>query len=90
MLNNAINFQIQGLAASIVNMAAIKIVGQLAFGGLKTKIVGQVHDELIFNVPKSEVEQVSIIVQDCMQNIMQLTVPLRTVPQFGQNYKECK
>lgn len=89
-LNNAINFQVQSLAASIVNRAAIRIARQLRKAGLQSRLVAQVHDELVLNVLESEIEIVGELVQTTMQTIVPLKVPLRTVPQFGNNYKECK
>lgn len=89
-LNNAINFQVQSLAASIVNRASIAIAKELQQRALKARIVCQVHDEIVLNVPESECDIVGQLVQNTMQTIVKLSVPLRTVPQFGANYKECK
>lgn len=88
--NNAINFQVQSLAASIVNRAAIKISKLIVAHNLRSRIVLQVHDELVLNVPENEIEQVSALVKEVMENIVKLSVPLRTVPQIGRNFKECK
>ena len=90
LLNNAINFQVQGLAASIVNRAAIAIARKLKTEGHKSYIVAQIHDEIVLNVPKNEIEPVGALVQSIMQNIVELSVPLRTVPQFGACFKDCK
>lgn len=90
LLNNAVNFQVQGLAASIMNRAAIAIARKLKSEQLQAAIVNQVHDELVLEVPVAEQERVFALVQDCMQNITKLDVPLRTVPQFGASYAECK
>lgn len=90
LLNNAINFQVQGLAASIMNRASIAIARKLASEQLKAAIVAQIHDELVLNVPINETEQVSALVKDIMENITKLDVPLRTMPQLGNNFKECK
>lgn len=90
LCNNAINFQIQSLAASIINRASIAISDKLKSKGLKAKIVAQLHDELLLNVPKNEIEEVSSIVKHTMENIVKLKVPLRTTPQIGSNFKECK
>jgi DNA polymerase I-like protein with 3'-5' exonuclease and polymerase domains len=86
-LNNAINFQVQGLAASIVNRASI----ELAKLGYIPSI--QVHDELVYEVPaegQGDVSEASAVIKDVMENVMKLAVPLRTVPQWGKNYRECK
>ena len=84
LLNNAINFQVQGLAASIMNRAAIAIARQ----GIIP--IAQVHDELVFDIPQQDRERISNIVKHTMQTIMPLSVPLRTEPQFGINYRLCK
>jgi len=83
-VNNAINFQIQGLAASIVNRAAIKLAKQ----GLIP--VCQVHDELVYDLPITDISEKCQQIQAVMQNILPLTVPLRTEPQLGDNYAQCK
>lgn len=90
LCNNSINFQVQGLAASIVNRAAISICRRLRAGNYTAGLVMQIHDELVLDVPEAELQQVCEIVQDVMQNIVQLSVPLRTSPQIGSNFKECK
>lgn len=84
LLNNAVNFQVQGLAASIVNRAAI----ELAKRGFK--IIAQIHDEIVFELPNTQLEAASVIVKQVMESILPLSVPLRTTPQIGNNYRECK
>lgn len=90
LVNNSRNFQIQGLAASIINRAAIAVNRTLKANNLKARLVMQIHDELVYDVPKSEVETVSRIVQEAMENTTKLSVPLLAVPQIGTNYAECK
>ena len=90
LLNNSINFQVQGLAASIVNRAAVAIARQLKSEQLETYIVAQIHDEIVLNVPKREVERAGQLVKHIMQTIMPLSVPLRTVPQFAACFRDCK
>ncbi len=89
-LNNAINFQIQSMAASIMNRASIAIARQLKREGLKSQIVANVHDELVLHVPISEQHRVAHIVKHEMENVVKLSVPLKTTPQCGTNYKNCK
>lgn len=89
-INNAINFQIQGMAASTVNRACVAIAQKLKTAQLKSYITLQIHDEVVLNVPNNEIAIVGTLVQDVMQNIVKLSVPLRTVPQFGKTFKECK
>lgn len=91
LLNNAVNFQIQGLAASIVNRAAIAIVKLFAQLGIKAHIIAQIHDELVFDVSEKDCQKACEIIKNCMQNSeFNLSVPLRTEPQIGNNFKECK
>lgn len=89
-LNNAINFQIQGLAASIMNLAAIQIVEKIKINGYKSRLVGQLHDELIFDVPLAEQTVIGPLVKHIMENVVKLSVPLVVEPQFGTTYAECK
>lgn len=90
LLNNAINFQIQGLAASIVNRAALNIAARLKTERLDAAILANVHDELVLEVSQKDAEAVGKLVQEEMQNVVKLSVPLKTVPQFGTNYRQCK
>lgn len=90
LLNNAINFQIQSLAASIVNRAAIAIMQYIASHGLKSHIVAQVHDELVFEVPESELKTMSTAIKWYMENVTKLDVPLIATPIVGDNFAECK
>lgn len=90
LLNNAINFQVQGLAASIVNRAAIAINRKLKTEQLNAALIMQVHDELVYECDEGHIEALSALVKHEMENIMKLTVPLRTTPQVGNNFRECK
>lgn len=90
LCNNAINFQVQSLAASIVNRASISIARKLKTEGLKAAICMQVHDELVLNVPEAELNQVCIVLKHEMETIVKLAVPLRTTPQVGSNFRDCK
>lgn len=90
LLNNSINFKVQGLAASIVNRASIKIARHLKSMQLDARIVMQVHDELVLNVPIEEQQLVSKLVKQIMENVTTLSVPLRTEPQFGRSFRDCK
>jgi DNA polymerase-1 len=84
IMNNAINFQVQSLAASIVNKAAIELARQ----GLVP--VMQVHDELVYEVPTDDFEMIACTIKSVMETIWPLSVPLRTSPQGGANYRDCK
>ena len=85
---NAVNSPIQGTAADIIKMAMVTIHRRLKQEGLQAKMIMQVHDELNFNVPVNEVEQVREIVVSEMQNVVHLTVPLIADCGVGKNWLE--
>ncbi len=81
---NAINAPLQGSAADIIKVAMINIYKRLNAEGLKSKMVLQVHDELIFDVTEQEVEQICNIVTQEMENVAKLRIPL--VAECGKGY----
>ncbi|MDR3326688.1 MAG: DNA polymerase I [Prevotellaceae bacterium] len=85
---NAVNAPIQGTAADIIKIAMIKIDDELANLNLKTEMILQVHDELIFNVPNNELEIIKPIIINAMQNAAKLDVPLIVDAGTGQNWLE--
>ena len=89
-MNNACNFQIQSLAASIINRASIKLARIFKESNMKSIIVAQIHDELVLSVPDFEKEQVHKLVKHTMETIVKLGVPLRTEPKAALNFKDCK
>ncbi|CCK84732.1 DNA polymerase [Lactobacillus equicursoris DSM 19284 = JCM 14600 = CIP 110162] len=86
----AINSPIQGSAADIMKIAMINMQKKLDELGLKTKMVVQVHDELIFDVPKDELETVKKIVPEVMQSAVQLDVPLIADSGYGHDWYDAK
>ena len=82
----AINTPIQGSAADIVKMAMIELAASLKEKKLKSRMILQVHDELIFEVPDSELEIMEKLVRDKMENVVTLDIPLRTSIETGQNW----
>ena len=82
----AINQPLQGTAADLVKMAMIRVDKELE--GLKTKMVLQVHDELVFEVPKTELETVKEIAVRCMELDQPLKVPLIVDVNYGPSWKE--
>jgi DNA polymerase-1 len=70
------NMPLQGSAADIVKVAMIRTYEALKKRGLKAKLILQVHDELIIDCPKNELEEVKEIVRDSMENAYKLNVPL--------------
>ncbi len=85
---NAVNAPIQGTAADIIKIAMVRIDKRLEDEQLKTQMILQVHDELNFNVPTDEVERVTNLVREEMENAMQLIVPLKVDIGIGQNWLE--
>ena len=85
---NAINAPIQGSAADLIKIAMIRIWNVLRKERLKTKMILQVHDELLFDVPKEEVELIERIVKTEMENACKLKVPLLVEIGKGKNWLE--
>ncbi|MEZ5006861.1 MAG: DNA polymerase I [Chitinophagales bacterium] len=83
---NAINTPIQGSAADIIKMAMIKIQNKIKSENLASKMVLQVHDELLFDVPNHEIEILKPIVKKEMQGAVDLKVPLLVEIGTGQNW----
>ena len=86
----AMNAPIQGSAADLIKIAMINISGKLKEGGYRSKMILQVHDELIFDVPGDELEAVKKIVTDEMTTAMKLDVPLTVECSAGSNWFEAK
>ena len=86
----ALNTPIQGSSADILKKAMIEIDKAFIEKGLKSTMLLQVHDELIFNVLNEEKEEVKSIVKNIMENTIKLTVPLEVDIQFGTNWYEAK
>lgn len=87
---NAINSPIQGAAADMIKLAMIKIHSELKTRGLKSAMLLQVHDELVFDVPKDELNIVKPLILECMQNAMLLpnNVPSKAEIGEGNNWLE--
>lgn len=85
---NAVNAPIQGSAADIIKIAMINIYNLLKDNKLKTKILLQVHDELIFDVPKNELDFVKPLIKKTMEEAYQFAVPLVVDLGIGKNWLE--
>lgn len=83
---NAINAPIQGSAADIIKIAMIRIHKKLKEGDFKTKMLLQVHDELVFDVHKAELDQVSAMIKKEMEHAYELSVPLTVDIGVGDNW----
>ena len=86
----ALNTPIQGTSADIMKMAMIKVANEFKENKLRSKIILQVHDEIIVDVVESEKELVSKIVKDCMENVYALKVPLVAELNYGENWYDAK
>ena len=85
---NAINAPIQGSAADIIKIAMINIFEELEKRQLRSKMILQVHDELVFEALNDETEELSDIVKEKMQNAYKLKVPLKVDIGIGKNWLE--
>jgi DNA polymerase-1 len=85
---NAINAPIQGSAADMIKIAMINIADWLKSTDLKTQMILQVHDELLFDVPKNELETVQSKVKEIMEGAMVLDVPVLVESGTGANWLE--
>jgi DNA polymerase-1 len=84
----AVNTPLQGSAADLIKLAMIQIHQALGQKGLKAKMLLQVHDELVFEVPSAELEGVKKLVTDIMEGVYDLCVPLKVDVKTGQNWAE--
>lgn len=82
----AMNAPIQGSAADIIKIAMINIYEEINKRGLKAQMISQVHDELIFDCPASELEELTNIVKEKMENAIKLSVPLKIDYGYGKNW----
>ena len=85
---NAVNYPVQGSAADIIKVAMIRIQRLLVERQLATRMVLQVHDELVFDVPEEELEQVRTLVTEQMEQAVALRVPLEVSMGQGSNWRE--
>jgi DNA polymerase-1 len=85
---DAINTPVQGTAADMIKLAMVRVSRALKAEGLKAKMVLQIHDELLFDVPRDEVEKVKEIAVREMTGAMKLSVPLEVSVGVGTNWLE--
>jgi DNA polymerase-1 len=84
----AINMPVQGTAADIIKLAMINLQREIDKRGLRSKMILQVHDELLFEVPPEELEQVKVLLRETMSQAMELSVPLKVEIKVGRNWGE--
>ncbi len=83
---NAINAPIQGTAADVIKLAMIQIDAAIKENKLTSKMILQVHDELLFEVPKTELDEMQKLLREVMENAMVLNVPLDVEMSFGHSW----
>ena len=84
----AVNTPLQGTAADLIKIAMIRIDAALRERGLKSRMTLQVHDELVFEVPEAEIEEMRTLVRDEMERVHPLTVPLLVEIGVGSNWRD--
>ncbi|MFC1891042.1 DNA polymerase I [Thermodesulfobacteriota bacterium] len=84
----AVNTPIQGTAADLIKQAMINIHSRLKQGNFQTRMLLQVHDELVFEVPEHEIEKIKSIVKKEMEDVYKLDVPLKVDMDYGRNWDE--
>lgn len=85
---NAINYPIQGSAADIIKCAMIRVDGRIRREGLHSRLIMQVHDELVFEVPEAEIIAMEQLVEEEMGHAVETRVPLRVDISYGANWSE--
>ena len=86
----AMNMPLQGTASDIIKIAMINVYNKLKHNNLKSKLILQIHDELILDVVPEEIEVCKDILLNCMQNVTKLKVGLPVEVNFAKNWYECK
>ncbi|MCX5668559.1 MAG: DNA polymerase I [Candidatus Omnitrophica bacterium] len=84
----AVNTPIQGTASDLIKLAMIKISAQIKDRALKAKMILQIHDELVFDLPISELNILARLVKDQMEQVMKLEVPIKVDMKKGKNWLE--
>jgi DNA polymerase I-like protein with 3'-5' exonuclease and polymerase domains len=87
-VNNSRNVQIQGLASSIVNRAAIAINRKFKEVGIKGWVCAQIHDQIICEVEEAKAQQAAEVVKDCMENTTKLSIALKAPPAIAHNWRD--
>ena len=85
---NAVNAPIQGTSADIIKIAMVEVDRQMQAQGLKSRMVLQVHDELVFDAVQEEIGTLERMVVEKMQNVIELSIPLTVECNYGKNWLE--
>jgi DNA polymerase-1 len=86
--NVAVNTPIQGTAADLIKKAMIRIAARIDGEGLRGRMILQVHDELVFDVPEEELEALTALVREEMEGALRLAVPVVADVGIGDNWLE--
>jgi len=86
----ALNTPIQGSSADIMKMAMIKVYEKIKENNLESKLILQVHDEILIDAKKEEIDKLKVILKESMENIVNLSVPLKIEISMGNNWYEAK
>ena len=86
----AMNTPVQGTAADIIKLAMVRVHEALEKGNYQSKLILQVHDELIIEAPENEAESVARLLKECMENVITLSVPLVAEVKTGKSWYETK
>ena len=86
----AINMPVQGTSADIIKVAMVKLYQEMNQRSLKSKMLVQVHDELLFEVPDDELEEMYQLVPTVMTTALELSIPLKVAINSGHNWGDLK
>jgi len=86
----AMNTPIQGTAADIIKLAMVRVDEALRRENLQSRLILQVHDELLLECPPDEAEHAAALLKQCMEEVIQLSVPLTVEVHAGSNWAEAK
>ena len=90
LIANGCNVQVQGAVAGMINKSAIAIQKRFKLEQVNARIVGQLHDELLYWADLQSKDKAAIIIKECMEETVKFSVPMVAVPSFGQNFREAK
>lgn len=86
----SMNMPLQGTASDIIKLAMVKVDSEIKKRNLKSKLILQIHDELIIDTADGELNEIIILLKDTMENVVKLKVPLEVDVNAGKDYFECK
>jgi len=84
----AVNTPVQGTAADIIKVAMLRVAREIDRRGFEARMILQVHDELLFDVPERELADMQSLVRECMEGAIALEVPLKVDMGTGPNWLE--